>query len=83
MNTQNKQPEPSSRPIILEIEETKNNIIQEMNRALRKGVPCYLLYDALEGVVSQIREGAKAELEAARAQEAIRAQETPPAESVD
>ena len=36
--------------------------------------PCYLLKDALEGVLSQIREGAKAELEAARAQEAARAE---------
>ena len=76
MNTQNKQSEPSSRPIILEIEETKTNIIGEVNRAIRKGVPCYLLKDVLEGVVSQIREGAKAELEAARAQEAAQTEST-------
>lgn len=74
MNTKNKQPEPSSRPVILEIEETKTRIIQEVNGAIRKGIPCYLLKDALEGVLSQIREGAKAELEVARAQEAARAE---------
>ena len=74
MNTKTKQPEPSSRPVILEIEETKTRIIQEVNGAIRKGILCYLLKDALEGVLSQIREGAKAELEAARAQEAARAE---------
>lgn len=74
MNTKIKQPEPSSRPVILEIEETKTRIIQEVNGAICKGIPCYLLKDALEGVLSQIREGAKAELEAARAQEAARAE---------
>ena len=68
MNTKTKQPEPSSRPVILEIEETKTRIIQEVNGAIRKGIPCYLLKDALEGVLSQIREGAKAELDAARAE---------------
>ena len=74
MNTKTKQPEPSSRPVILEIEETKTRIIQEVNAAIRKGIPCYFLKDALEGILSQLREGAKAELEAARAQEAARAE---------
>ena len=74
MNTKTKQPEPSARPVILEIEETKTRIIQEVNAAIRKGIPCYLLKDALEGILSQLREGAKAELEAARAQEAARAE---------
>lgn len=71
---ESKEKAPAPRSIILEIEETKNRIIQEVNGALRKGIPCYLLKDALEGVLSQIREGAKAELEAARAQEAARAE---------
>ena len=70
MNDKTKQPEPNSRPIILEIEDTKTAIIQEIQCAIRKGIPCYLLKDALEGVFSQIREGAKAELEALRVQEA-------------
>lgn len=65
---------PAARPLILELDDAKANICQEINTALRKGIPCYLLKDALEGVLSQIREGAKAELEAARAQEAARAE---------
>lgn len=74
MNTQEKQKETSSRSVILLIEETKNQIVQEVNGAIRKGIPCYLLKDALEGILSQIREGAKAEIEAARAKEADRAE---------
>ena len=72
MNTENKNESHVARPLILEIEDTKNNICQELNGALRKGIPCYLLAATLESVLSQIREGAKAELEAARAQEAAR-----------
>lgn len=69
MNTKNKQSEPSARPIILEIEETKARVIQEINAAIRKGIPCYLLKDALDGVLSQMREGARRELEIARSKE--------------
>ncbi len=69
MHTETKQSGSNPRPIILEIEDTKTRIIQEINSAIRKGIPCYLLKDAFEGVLSQIREGAKAEIEAVRAKE--------------
>ena len=41
MNTKNKQPEPSSRPVILEIEETKIKIFKE--RISRKNREAYEL----------------------------------------
>lgn len=74
MSTEKKKAAPAARPLILELEDAKANIYQEVNAALRKGLPCYLVKDILEGLLSQIREGAKAELEAARAQEAARAE---------
>ena len=74
MSTEKKKAAPAARPLILEIEDAKANICQEVNAALRKGLPCYLVKDILEGLLSQIREGAKAELEAARAQEVARAE---------
>lgn len=74
MSTEKKKAAPAAHPLILELEDAKANICQEVNAALRKGLPCYLVKDILEGLLSQIREGAKAELEAARAQEAARAE---------
>ena len=71
MNNDNK-----PRSIILEIEDTKNNIIREVNNALGKGIPCYLLRSALDGVFSQLIDGAKAELEAARTHEKQLAKES-------
>ena len=68
MSTEKKKAAPAARPLILELEDAKANICQEVNAALRKGLPCYLVKDILEGLLSQIREGAKAELEAARAE---------------
>lgn len=62
------------RPLILEIEDAKTGIINSANSALKRGLPCYIVADILDRVLSQIREGAKAELEAARAQEAARAE---------
>ena len=72
MSTEKKKAAPAARPLILELEDAKANIYQEVNVALRKGLPCYLVKDILEGLLSQIREGAKAEIEAARAQEEAR-----------
>ena len=68
MSIENEQHENTSRPIILEIEEAKTRIIQEINAAIQKGIPCYLLKNALDSVFSQLRDGAKAELEAAQLQ---------------
>lgn len=74
MSTEKKKEAQAARPLIIEIEDAKANICQEVNAALRKGLPCYLVKDILDGILYQIREGAKAELEAARAQEADRAE---------
>ena len=65
---------PAPRPLILEIEDAKTSIVSSVNSALKRGLPCYIVADILDGVLSQMREGAKAELEAARAQEAARAE---------
>ncbi len=72
--------EPRSRSLILEIEDAKVNISREVSSALRKGLPCYLVKDILENLLAKVREGANAELAAARAQEAA---ETEPKEKED
>ena len=55
MSTEKKKAAPAARPLILELEDAKANICQEVNAALRKGLPCYLVKDILEGLLSQIR----------------------------
>lgn len=60
-----------TRPLILEINDAKAEIVQIVNSALQKrGLPCYMVADILENVLGQIREGARKELAAAKAQEA-------------
>lgn len=56
------------RPLILEIEEAKTSIVSSVNSALKRGLPCYIVADILDGVLSQMREGARRELEIARSQ---------------
>ena len=68
MSTEKKKAAPAARPLILELEDAKANICQEVNAALRKGLPCYIVADILDGVLSQMREGARRELEMARSQ---------------
>ena len=58
------------RSIILDLEDTKQNFINEVNTAFQKGIPCYFLKDILESVLSMVREGANNELNAERAREA-------------
>ena len=59
---------PAPRPLILEIEDAKTSIVSSVNSALKRGLPCYIVADILDGVLSQMREGARRELEIARAQ---------------
>ena len=59
---------PAPRPLILEIEDAKTSIVSSVNSALKRGLPCYIVADILEGVLSQMREGARRELEIARSQ---------------
>jgi hypothetical protein len=58
------------RPLILEIEDAKTSIVSSVNSALKRGLPCYIVADILDGVLSQMREGARRELEIARLQTA-------------
>lgn len=70
MNTKSTNTPSVQRPLILEIEEAKAAIINSVNACLRKGLPCYIVADILNGVHSQLRDGARRELENARLMEA-------------
>ena len=59
---------PAPRPLILEIEDAKTSIVSSVNSALKRGLPCYIVADILDGVLSQMREGARRELKIARSQ---------------
>ena len=59
---------PAPRSLILEIEDAKTSIVSSVNSALKRGLPCYIVADILDGVLSQMREGARRELEIARSQ---------------
>lgn len=58
-----------NRPIILEIEEAKNEIVQCINGVIQTHqLPCYFLEPILKEVYGQIKAAAQSELEATRAQ---------------
>ena len=55
------------RPLILEIEEAKTEIITAVNKALtERGIPCYILSPIIRDIFNQVEAGAKNELEAAK-----------------
>ena len=57
------------KPVILDIEETRLELIQCINDALNvRKLPCYIIDMILSGISAQIKEGAKSELNAARQQ---------------
>ena len=57
------------KPLILEIEEAKLELIQVINNAMQvHKLPCYLIDMILSEVSAQIKEGAKNELAMAREQ---------------
>lgn len=68
MENQNKKTS-TCRSIILEIDEAKAGLINAVNVALKRGLPCYIVADILDNIRFQMREGARKELEAARLQE--------------
>lgn len=68
MTEKGKEKAPAPYPLILEIEEAKTSIVSSVNSALKRGLPCYIVADILDGVLSQMREGARRELEIARSQ---------------
>lgn len=55
------------RPLIVEIEESKTELIQCINNIVQEhGLPCYILDMLLSDIVTQIKDGAKRELAMAR-----------------
>lgn len=68
MKNETQKSAPAPRPLILEIEEAKTGIVSSVNSALKRGLPCYIVADILDGILSQMREGARRELEIARSQ---------------
>jgi len=57
------------RPLILELNEAKTEIADSINRAIARGIPCFLLQDIVNGFANQISSAAAQELAAAQAQE--------------
>ncbi len=55
------------KPVILEIEETKLELIQCINNAINK-LPCYIVDMILSDLASQVKEAAKSELKTAKQQ---------------
>ena len=59
----------NNKPIILEIEEAKTEIIQAINKAIQiRHIPCYLVDMLLTDMRAQLKEGARNELEMAKEQ---------------
>ena len=57
------------RPLILEIDEAKTEIIQVINNAIQEhGLPLYIVDMVLSEICAQVKEGAKNELMMARTQ---------------
>lgn len=57
------------KPLILEIEEAKAELVQAVNKAIQvHKLPCYMVDLILQGVVAQVKEGARQELEMAKEQ---------------
>ena len=58
-----------NKPLILEIEEAKTEIIQCVNNIVQiKQLPCYLLLPIIENIYRDVRVGAQNELEMAKEQ---------------
>lgn len=57
------------KPLILEIEEVKAELVQAVNNAIQvHKLPCYMVDLILQGIVAQVKEGARQELEMAKEQ---------------
>lgn len=58
-----------NKPLILEIDEVKKEFIQVINSAIQvRKLPCYIIDMVLTDLHAQIKDGAKSELEMAKAQ---------------
>ena len=57
------------KPLILEIEEAKAELVEAVNNAIQvHKLPCYMVDLILQGIVAQVKEGARQELEMAKEQ---------------
>ena len=57
------------RPIILEIEEAKNKLMQRVNAIMQAhNLPCYFMEPIIKDIYTQVKIGAQDELESAKAQ---------------
>lgn len=57
------------KPLILEIEEVKAELVQAVNNAIQvHKLPCYMVDLILQGIVAQVKEGTRQELEMAKEQ---------------
>lgn len=57
------------KPLILEIEEAKAELVEAVNKAIQvHKLPCYMVDLILQGIVAQVKEGARQELETAKEQ---------------
>lgn len=57
------------KPLILGIEEAKTELVEAVNKAIQvHKLPCYMVDLILQGIVAQVKEGAKQELEMAKEQ---------------
>lgn len=57
------------KPLIIRLNETKTELISVINNAVQQsGIPCYLLEPILSELLTQVRDGARSELQMAREQ---------------
>ena len=52
------------KPLILEIEEAKMEIVEVVNKAIQvRKLPCYMVDLILQGIMAQVKDGVRNELE--------------------
>ena len=54
------------RPLILEIDDAKQEMVGVVNKAIQSGLPCYIIDMILSDICMQVKSGAKNELAMAR-----------------
>lgn len=54
------------KPLIVEIDEAKQEIVGVINSTIKRGIPCYIIDMFLSDIYAQIKAGAQTELEMAK-----------------
>ncbi len=65
----NKTDKQEQRPLILEFNEAKMEIVESVNNAIKRGIPCFMLQDMMNNLVNQINSVAAQELASAKENE--------------